>query len=193
MNDTIIQEVDVYDPTNDSWSLAFHWPNATSDGGAFGYGDSLYLVGGYDQIYNSLATLTAIDVTSGVISTNLPSMKYGRGDIAVQQYDSNTFYVIGGWSDTDWCNASAIVELFNFTYGPYDTIPSGQAIGTWYDVPDMIYGRGDLAVGIMGDAIFAIAGETKNGACTESIPVPFVDRFTTNQGEWELEQCKTPY
>lgn len=60
----------------------FNWTDASSDGAAFGSGDWLYLVGGYDSTYNTLASLTAIHTLTGEINSTLPGMNVSRGDLA---------------------------------------------------------------------------------------------------------------
>jgi len=42
----------------------------------------LYLVGGYDSTYNTLATLTAINTLTGEVNSTLPEMSVSRGDLA---------------------------------------------------------------------------------------------------------------
>jgi hypothetical protein len=89
LDDSLIQEIDRYDPQADTWeSNVFTWSNATSDGGAFAVDDLLFLVGGYDGIYNTLANLTALNTTSGEW-TDFPSMQLGRGDIAVTPFEGD--------------------------------------------------------------------------------------------------------
>lgn len=82
-NDVVITSVERYDPFLDEWTSPFEWANATSDGGAFGAGDLLYLVGGYDAVYNTLAGLTAINTSTGAVVAGLPDMTISRGDLAV--------------------------------------------------------------------------------------------------------------
>ena len=88
LEDALIPEIDRYNPVTGVWeSNVFTWPNATSDGGAFAVDDLLYFVGGYDAAYNTLATLTALNTTSGEWIVDLPSMQLGRGDIAVTAFE----------------------------------------------------------------------------------------------------------
>ncbi len=88
LEDALIAEIDRFDPVTGVWeSNVFTWPNATSDGGAFAVDDLLFLVGGYDGAYNTLASLTALNTTSGKWIVDLPSMQLGRGDIAVTPFE----------------------------------------------------------------------------------------------------------
>lgn len=135
LNDSLIPEIDRYDPRTDTWEAnVFTWPDVTSDGGAFAVDDLLYLVGGYDGAYNTLANLTALNTSNGEWIVDLPSMQLGRGDIAVTAFEGksfcccfcivlvvkdslcvvacipgNNFYVLGGWNamtSNSFCNSS---------------------------------------------------------------------------------------
>lgn len=46
---------------------------------------------------------------------------------------------------------------------------------------------GDLAVGVMVNQIFAVGGETRPSSdltCSDSVPVPTVERLNPTQNEW---------
>ena len=64
----------------------------------------------------------------------------------------------------------------------------------WTTRPDMMYARGDLAVGVIGNSLFAIAGEQRDAAADPggdtalSFPVPWVTRFSLASDKFQLEQ-----
>ncbi len=184
LEDNLITTVDVFDPVTNTWSTPFDWANATSDGVAFGANNTLFLVGGYDAYYNTMPTLTSLNILTGEWDFSLPPMKHGRGDIGLGTQPGGNFYVLGGWDaavDPTFCNASTAVEMYNV------------ANNSWTEVPHMLYGRGDLAVGMMGENVFAIAGETKDPTCTVSVPVPFVARYQPGYVAWQIEQSEFIY
>lgn len=74
--------IDRYNTLTDQWEVYAYWHNATSDGGAFGVNNTLFLVGGYDHDYNTQSTVTAFDTVKKSFSYK-SSMHHDRGDIAV--------------------------------------------------------------------------------------------------------------
>jgi len=179
VGDIIINTIERYDVLANSWEEEAVWVNATSDGVAFSIADMLYIVGGYNQDYSeSVNTMIGYNITSKKFDYTLPPMKYGRGDIdSVSRYGTD-FYVVGGWTVPDFCNASKVVEYYS------------SVTKTWHEAPSLLYGRGDLAVGIMENYIFAVAGETKTADCTLSIPVSTVERLVDSREKnaWNNEE-----
>lgn len=108
-------------------------------------------------------------------------MNYDRGDITVQKVDDDDFYVIGGWHSEDgFCQALPYVEKYS------------ASTNKWSIMPNMLFGRGKPAVGVMGSNIFAIAGETKSKndpTCSYNVPVPYVSRYNSNPSvnKWIVE------
>lgn len=56
-----------------------------------------------------------------------------------------------------------------------------------------IMNRGDLAVGVIDNFLFAVGGETKEGGlldphCTYSVPVSKVERLRRNHSMWAQEE-----
>ncbi len=175
--DTIISTIDVYDTILDSWAtISTIWPTATSDGGAFTYNSNVLLIGGYDQFYNLTSNLTAFDPSTNAFTTKA-SMTYSRGDVAVT-VNNNYAYVLGGWNASDYfCTALNYAER-------YDMIND-----QWESIDNMLYKRGDLAAGAIGNYVFSIAGETKNVSdCVKSIPVNTVGRYDIDKQEWFVEE-----
>jgi len=176
--DVIIKTIERYDVLNDTWVQEAVWESATSDGIAFSVSDMLYIVGGYNQDYSeSVSTMIGYNITSKKFDYTLPSMKYGRGDInSVSRYGTD-FYVVGGWAVPDFCNASKVVEYYS------------SVNNSWYEAPSLLYGRGDLAVGMMENNIFAVAGETKTADCSLSVPVSTVERLAAGNSGWNDEEA----
>lgn len=190
--DAIVESIDILETTTGIWSTftagtgaATDLRNSTapvSDGGAFSYDGKIYIVGGYDAQYAQVSTLYSIDpsTTPWTVDMSLPSMSTGRGDISLQLFKGE-FYVIGGWNSA-FTEALATVESFN------------PRTKTWTTRPSMLYARGDLAVGVMGNSLFAIAGEQRdpakdpNGDTLLSFPVPWVTRFTLASNKFQMEQ-----
>lgn len=172
-SDTLIASIERYDTLADTWVLAHNWSAPTSDGGVFAAGTRLYLVGGYYQDYSVSSALTMLDTQTGVF-TLLPPMATARGDIVVMPFQQHV-YVLGGWS-ADFCTARKTAERF---------YPGNN---TWSSVADMLYGRGDMAAGVMDQFMFSIAGETKDPQCLVSVPVRNVGRYDPGQDRWFLEQ-----
>jgi N-acetylneuraminic acid mutarotase len=187
LTDDLITAIDVYDPVLNSWTTPFFWTNATatSDGAAFGYKELLFIVGGYTASYDTPGVLTSLNTVTGIFSTNYPVMPTGRGDISVLPYNGD-FYVFGGWSATEstskegvyYCNPLKKVEK----YSPDDN--------KWSNISSMLFGRGDLAVGLMGDLLFAVGGEAKkagDASCTFSVPVKYAEHVNGATGKSFVE------
>ena len=190
LNDKVIQTIDVLETKTNTWTIYTVGAGAaaklkkfavpTSDGGAFSKGGLVYLVGGYDAYYNQSSYLYSIDFTQPVWNvTRLAPMPTGRGDISVQLFKGE-YYVLGGWNSF-FNEAVKVVESYNVE------------TNTWTVRPDMLYERGDLAVGVMGNSLFAIAGEQRdaakdpNGDTKLSFPVPWVSRYTVASQKFVVE------
>jgi len=181
--DTIITQIDRYNVLTDTWELFVDWANATSDGVAFGFGDLLYIVGGYDQVYNSQATMTVINTTTGdfLPAGDYPEMAYPRGDTQIAKLADDEFYVVGGWDS---------FSADGFCYPSHDVEKYTVSSNTWMTMDMMSYGRGDLAMGVIDNQLFAVGGEQKEAGtfCSLSIPVNLVERFTSSANNWTKEE-----
>ena len=154
INGTNILTVDAYDPMLDVWSTPFNWTTATTNGIAFGVNNTIYQVGGYDSNFNAVDTMNALDLDTGVWNYSLPKMSVPRGDIELAVVNGE-YYVMGGWhyynlnTTLNTCNYPlSLMESFNLT------------TMSWTTRPPMLLSRGDVAIGVLGDKLFAIAGET---------------------------------
>jgi len=198
INDTVVKEVDVFDPVSNMWTSTTSWHNATSDLGAFVEGEYIYLAGGWDASYSPVATFAKYSPAGQSMVSMPPMPGGGRGDIGVisvpvdeQDLTKGEFhYVVGGFS-TAPCDPVSTVESFDVQSN------------TWVSHSSLRLPRGDLAIGVIHNHMFAIAGETKDAACKEdysnpgnSLPVPDVERFdagaSTNRsamGTWVVEEA----
>ena len=138
----------------DVWSTPYNWTTATTNGIAFGVNNMIYQVGGYDSNFTAVATMNSLNLDTGIWDYNLPKMAVPRGDIALAVLNGE-YYVVGGWhyynlnSTLNTCNYPLpLLESFNLT------------TMTWTTRAPMTLARGDVAMGVLGDKIFAIAGET---------------------------------
>ena len=176
VTDFIVSTIDVYDTILNTWStISVPWTGATSDGGAFTYNSQIYLIGGYDASYNLISALYAFDSSTSTFTPKV-NMTYPRGDIAVAT-KNNYAYVFGGWNVTDnFCTALNYAER-------YDMIND-----EWETMANMLYERGDLATGVIGNYIFSIAGETKDSDCIYSVPVNTVGRYDIEKNTWSVEE-----
>jgi hypothetical protein len=170
-DDTIIAEVDVYDPATDSWSTVGTIPEQflTSDNGAFANADgsTIYVVGGYNPQYfapEALATTFSFQTQASLdlLASNLAmgnekvlenlavtprgNLLQGRGDIhAVTSGDGTRAYVAGGYAGM--CQPLTSAEVFDMEKG------------TWSNAGDLLKARGDGAMVEAAGTIFAIGGE----------------------------------
>ena len=77
VTDTIVSEIDVYDPSTDTWEAnAYIWATAVSDQGAFGYNGDIYIAGGWDSTYTPTDQLVKYNPVARNV-TILPSMPGG--------------------------------------------------------------------------------------------------------------------
>ena len=191
VSDALIPDIEVYEIKNDVWHTFATQTSSqvVSDSAAFSYGNSFYVVGGYNDnvatnnFYIEKATMLAYDTSSSKISfsgspTTMASMSTARGDIGLGELN-NEIYVTGGW-ESDWCTPSKVVEKYN------------PKTDTWVTLPDLLYGRGDMVTGVLDNYIFSIAGEQKQGFslphCNISIPVNYVGKYSPSSNAWSVEE-----
>lgn len=159
-DDSIIAEIDVYDPISDSWSTPGSLPDEylTSDNAAFTDrdGNHLYVVGGYNPTYDNpsaLATTFTIDVKEALMNGNIviadkAPLSVQRGDVhAVNTADYAHAYVTGGFSMYP-CEPLNSVEMYDITADAWTTVDSLNSA------------RGDKALIQLNNKIYAVGGET---------------------------------
>lgn len=165
----IIPEVDCYNPRDNTWTTVTTQPSQylTSDNAAFVTGDSIHIVGGYLVDYTPVATVLTYNVVSNTWSASaIPSMGTPRGDIGLAQVN-DLFIVLGGFNTYPGA-ALNVVEAYNST------------TNEWTTLSPMLFGRGDMAHGVIGSRVFAVGGETITDFVSgASVPVRAVGRLNT--------------
>jgi hypothetical protein len=148
----------------------------------------IYVMGGYDQNYNTMDETFAIDVEAKQV-TSMASMPTKRGDAsAVYLKEKDTAYIMGGFSDANgWCSPLYEAEVYDFDRNKWD------------EIPELNHNRGDKAVVILDQKIYAIGGEEKHEDICESandldpsshaVAVDDVESFDPfdNDAEWVVE------
>lgn len=127
VDDNIIREVDVYDPNTDKWSTPTTLPEnrITSDLGSFSYGNSLYLVGGYDKNYTASSETLKLN-TESLEYKNMAKTQMPRGDILVLRVDDFA-YGVGGFSHSNnFCEALADTERYNIEDDKWEVLNSSS-------------------------------------------------------------------
>lgn len=177
VDDSIVQEVDVYNPTTQTWSTPFVWAGATSDLAAFENDGDLYFIGGYEgSDYTASDKMWKLATNSQQLTlVAAPSLQSGRGDISAAHTDKDTVYVSGGFTHEDgFCKPHASVEKFDI------------ATQSWSAVSSLSGGRGDKSlIGLKGN-LFAIGGETKDN-CTTTVAVDVVEVYDPAHDTWAVE------
>jgi hypothetical protein len=195
ISDSLVEEVDIYDISSDEWLPPLLWSSPSSDLGVFLEDDSIYLIGGYDSSYAPLSRLVKFTVSSGLWNYSLTAMPTARGDVGsvtIRTSTNNkqtasplTHMVIGGFG-TDICKPLSTVE----SYSVSDDV--------WTTLMPLQLPRADMAIGVIDNKIFVVAGETKNlSTCSNSplnpgisLPVNDVERYVPDSGlgVWEYEE-----
>ena len=183
-NGTIVQKIDVYNPINDAWeSNGIVWPQAVSDAVAWGSDTtrSVYVAGGFTQDNVALNTVTRIDTVLGSIHMDVPNMLHARGAAQLMKLGS-LYYIMGGY-ETRGKLASGACSLPTHWNEAFDSLRN-----TWKQLPDMLYGRANLAMGSNGkNLLFVIAGETvdpSDTTCSNVVPVANVGLYNTTSKSW---------
>lgn len=157
INGTNINAVDEYDPILDVWSTPYNWTNPTTNGIGFGINNMVYQVGGYggpDTNYSAVATMNSLNLDTGEWNFSLPTMAVPRGDIELAIVNGE-YYVLGGWH---YYNRNSTLNTCNYPLSLMESF--NPTTMTWTTRTPMNLARGDVAIGVLGDKLFAIAGET---------------------------------
>jgi hypothetical protein len=81
-------------------------------------------------------------------------MNQRRGDACAATSNGKT-YVVGGFTEDNWCQPLASFEV-------YDAVTN-----TWTTLPDIAGARGDAACGMESDRFYVVGGESKNASDSE--------------------------
>lgn len=151
--DTLIPEVDCYNPDTNEWSTPTSLPNErqSSDFAAFEKDGKVYLIGGYDPFYTALDQVTIVDMNDfdSITYSDGSPLVSARGDIDVALVDG-AVYVSGGFTHENmWAAPKNSVERFN------------MATEKWADIDALNQERGDKQLVASHGKVYAIGGETK--------------------------------
>ncbi|GMI30605.1 hypothetical protein TrRE_jg8174 [Triparma retinervis] len=175
-NDNAVKEIDVYDPSDGTWSVFGTWDAATTDLASFVVDKEIYIVGGYQvPDYVAQSAVYKFDTTADSLSlTSADSLKHARGDIFAAASD-HYVYITGGWTHANgWANPLATVERWHL---PSD---HDHDHSHWERVANMTHNRGDKALMHMNGKIYAIGGENE----AEEKAVKVVEVFDESTMEW---------
>jgi hypothetical protein len=179
LNDDIIEEVDVFDTSDRTWTTSWEWTSAQSDNDAFVRNGAIYAVGGYDASYEAKDDTDILvpseGWTLGSAHTTIAAMTVTRGDFAVVQGNGDLVYAFGGWSDSNgFCTPLASAEVYD---------PSAD---TWTAIGDLAVARGDKASGLLHGRIFAVGGESKASCDDDVSVVTDVEVYAPDSDTWEV-------
>jgi len=183
LNDNIINDVHVFNLTSNSWDVSTSWLNATSDGTSFVYNGTIFAVGGYDAIYDaSNATWIFRPLSSSPLWVDglVAPMKMPRGD-SCSAIVNGVGYVLGGWTDGNFCTPLAEVEGYNFQ------------TNTWSVKAVMRVGGGDKSCSGLHNQLHVFGGEQKDVNCSRiSTPVTDVEVYDSTANTWTIETSLNP-
>mmetsp|Transcript_37063 Transcript_37063/g.56946 ORF Transcript_37063/g.56946 Transcript_37063/m.56946 type:complete len:389 (+) Transcript_37063:155-1321(+) len=189
LDDSLIPEVDMYDPLTDQWETVGKIPVAylSSDQGSIAHDNGVYSFGGYDPEYNALGLSFYFDAEVArdekiIKVTSLPEMQSHRGDVSAALVNG-IVYVSGGFTHTNnYCKPFAVVERIVL------------ATETWETVAPLATGRADQALVVLSDErLFALGGETQieNKCIIDPEDLPEVGEQTVAVDDVEVYDSST--
>lgn len=194
-SDALVKQIDVYDPVEKKWSVLMNLDDsyALSDNAAVAYDGKLYVMGGYNQDYEvTFDKLFSIDVASKEIEDHAPMLEK-RGDAHAVYFELDNgdpvAFIMGGFQgDDNFCKPLVSAEKYDFKKDE------------WTKIDDLKSGRGDKAVAVMNNHVYAIGGETKPelATCTgendvaihkQPVALDDVESYNPNEAdaEWKVE------
>lgn len=177
----------VYNVASNKWSRT----NATlatprSDHCAAWANGKLYVIGGYDNIYNTLGSVEVFDPSSGRFSSGI-SLPEPRGDVGCNSI-GNTILVHGGYYEAPGGNPNG--GFFHTTTWALDT--TNLAAG-WARKADMNTPRGDHAfTALPNGRLMVIGGENGQRDTNNKVPTHMVEMYNLQYDVWSLK-APTPY
>ncbi len=153
--------VNLYDPTDDTWSQVASLPTPLCAYALTVYKDQAYLFGGWDgDAYRAVAL--AYDPEENAWHSLAPPAQ-ARGFGAAAALEDRILYV-GGYSDgQEW----GTCEMY---------FPDAD---TWESCQSMLQPRGGLSLTAIGGRVYAIGGGWRT-------PLGFNERYTPSTGEWSV-------
>jgi N-acetylneuraminic acid mutarotase len=162
----VVNTVDVYDPTSNTWSAVAPMPIAVAEGATVsGTNGLIYVIGGYDDNYNQLHTVQVYNPTSNSWSTAAPLPTTRFAPAAVVGPDGS-IYVFGG------DNTQSVPLNTVDVYDP--------ASNTWSSAAPMPTARCELAAALGDDGRIYVSG----GLGGNSLPTNTVEVYDSRSNTW---------
>jgi len=162
---SFLSSVEVYDPSDDTWSAAPALPTPLHHTTATAVDGKLYVIGGWADFFQTpLDVVYELDPAQGSWTPKSP-MPTPRGSPAAAALDGR-IYVAGGWPTA---NAR--------DFAVYD-----PATDAWQTLPDLPSGRNHLGLAAADGRIFAVGGRTDLQAGVGN--VADVDVYDPASGTW---------
>jgi len=196
--DTLIAQIDCYDPTADAWMEVGTLPEGyqTSDFATFIEGSTVHLIGGFNQGYEALSQVTLVDVSDlGDITfeEGVP-INTPRGDIFAVAMDDDTIMISGGFTHlNDFSEPLNSVEQFTFgsqEWGPVDSLNEERGDKQLISLDGKVYamggeGRVDASGPATADDVDALAAITLGSVVLDTVEV--LDLTADGEVEWVTE------
>lgn len=180
--------------THDGLNEKYHVSDLTGFAGPDGLA---YFVAGYDFNYTAQTTVFSIDPVASTANNTLviqeqASLPTARGDasaVTAKDKESGDMYalVTGGFTDqNDFCDPLNTTERYDFTSG------------AWSDTNNLVVPRGDEALVVLNDRIYALGGERQYEArCyaspndtpdpgEETVPIVDVEWYNETSDTWTV-------
>lgn len=196
--DTLIAQIDCYDPTADAWTEVGSLPEEyqTSDFATFIEGSTVHLIGGFQQDYEALSQVTLVDVSDlGAITfeEGVP-INTPRGDIFAVSMDDDTIMISGGFTHlNDFSEPLNSVEQFTFgsqEWGPVDSLNEERGDKQLISLDGKVYamggeGRVDASGPATEEDVDALAAITLGSVVLDTVEV--LDLTADGEVEWVTE------
>eukprot|EP00934_Nitzschia_sp_Nitz4_P006859 Nitzschia sp. Nitz4//scaffold111_size72815//9047//10387//NITZ4_005779-RA/size72815-snap-gene-0.96-mRNA-1//1//CDS//3329533147//6849//frame0 len=190
--DELIAEIDVYDISCSTWTtVTLDDAYVVSDQASFALDGYVYIIGGYDQGYETLTQFIRMDASSlsngTLVVEELASLQVARGDItAALTSDDASVFVTGGFTnDNRFCEPLGSTEEYSF------------ASNTWTLRNDLVNARGEIVLVELNDQLLALGGERQiEGQCEDAgeeldpgeltVGTDEVELYDTDEDTWEI-------
>jgi N-acetylneuraminic acid mutarotase len=161
----VVATVDVYDPAANSWSSARPMLLARNHHASAAVNGKLYVFGGrisaaFIGVSNNVDLVEAYDPATNLWSARA-RMPSARSAIAAGVYGNYVVIPGGEIQNSQFLAAFKAVEAYN------------TATNTWQILPSMPHQRHGLAVGVVGNRLYAVSGDGQsagNGIADSDVP-----------------------
>jgi hypothetical protein len=161
------------------------------DHAAVAYNGKIYVLGGYNEMYEAYASMFSIDINDKTI-VSLSPMITGKGDSAATLYEQNgemKIVSVGGFTHSNgFCAPIDDAEMYDFEKDE------------WTSISPLTEARGDMGIAVLNGVIYTIGGESKHesycspdnsvDAASASIAVDDVESLDPRKGDdvgWSIE------